>query len=150
MFKTPMLFLLSFLILLTIGSVSGIIPAIDRAYHDTYYVGAHINYLMSFAVVFCVFASIYYWINRMPNRHYPEWAGILHFGTMFVGVALTLYPQYLLSQNMTREYLELPVLFARANFISFIGSLLTLTSFGIFIAIIAYTFLRGKRSDDGS
>jgi len=93
-FKTPMLFAVGFLFLFTVGGVTGIVlsqAGIDRAYHDTYYVVAHFHYVMSLGAVFCIFAGVYYWIGKMSGRQYPEWAGKLHFWTMFIGSNITFF-----------------------------------------------------------
>ncbi|MGL4319703.1 MAG: cytochrome c oxidase subunit I, partial [Paracoccaceae bacterium] len=94
-FKTPMLFAFGFLFLFTVGGVTGIVLSqapIDRIYHDTYYVIAHFHYVMSLGAVFGIFAGVYFWIGKMSGRQYPEWAGKLHFWTMFIGSNLTFFP----------------------------------------------------------
>ena len=110
--KTPMLWALGFLFLFTVGGVTGVVlsqAAIDRAYHDTYYVVAHFHYVMSLGAVFCVFAGLYYWIGKMSGRQYPEWAGKIHFWMMFIGANLTFFPQHFLGrQGMPRRYMDYP------------------------------------------
>jgi len=118
--------------------VTGIVlsqAAVDRAYHDTYYVVAHFHYVMSLGAVFGIFAGIYYWIGKMSGRQYPEWAGKVHFWTMFVGSNLTFFPQHFLGrQGMPRRYIDYPEAFALWNYVSSIGAFKgspTLGAYGI-------------------
>ncbi|MCF6232652.1 MAG: cytochrome c oxidase subunit 1 [Rhodobacteraceae bacterium] len=148
-FKTPMLFALGFLILFTVGGVTGVVlsqAAVDRVYHDTYYVVAHFHYVMSLGAVFTIFAGIYYYIGKMSGRQYPEWAGKLHFWTFFVGANLTFYPQHFLGrQGMPRRYIDYPEAFALWNYWSSIGAFLSFGSFLFFFGVIWYTLTRGAK-----
>ena len=139
-FKTPMLWALGFLFLFTVGGVTGVVlsqAAIDRAYHDTYYVVAHFHYVMSLGAVFCIFAGCYYWFAKMSGRQYPEWAGKLHFWMMFIGANLTFFPQHFLGrQGMPRRYLDYPEQFAYWNYISSLGAFLSGLSFLFFFGIV--------------
>jgi cytochrome c oxidase subunit 1 len=148
-FKTPMLFAFGFVFLFTIGGVTGVVLAqapIDRAYHDTYYVVAHFHYVMSIGAAFAIFAGTYYWIGKMSGRQYPEWAGKLHFWTMFVGVNLTFFPQHFLGrQGMPRRYIDYPEAFAYWNWWSSMGAFLGFASFLLFFGIVIYTLRYGAR-----
>ncbi|SDN64753.1 cytochrome c oxidase subunit 1 [Lutimaribacter pacificus] len=153
-FRTPMLFAIGFIFLFTIGGVTGVVVAqagVDRAYHDTYYVVAHFHYVMSVGAVFALFAGIYYWIAKMSGRQYPEWAGKLHFWLFFIGANLTFFPQHFLGrQGMPRRYIDYPDAFGLWNAVSSWGALLSFASFLLFIGIIFYTLLAGKRETAAS
>jgi cytochrome c oxidase subunit 1 len=148
-FKTPMLFSLGFLFLFTVGGVTGIVlsqAGIDRAYHDTYYVVAHFHYTMSLGAAFCIFSGIYFWFGKMSGRHYPEWAGKLHFALFFIGANLTFFPQHFLGrQGMPRRYIDYPEAFATWNYVSSIGAFLAFASFLFFIGIVFYSLFFGRK-----
>ncbi len=148
-FKTPMLFAMGFVLIFTLGGVTGIVLSqapVDRAYHDTYYVVAHFHYVMSLGAVFAIFAGIYFWIGKMSGRQYPEWAGKLHFWLFLIGTNLTFFPQHFLGrQGMPRRYIDYPVEFAYWNWFSSIGAFISFASFVFFIGIVFYTLLAGRR-----
>ena len=148
-FKTPMLWAFGFLFLFTVGGVTGIVlsqAAVDRAYHDTYYVVAHFHYVMSLGAVFAIFAGIYFYFPKMTGRMYPEWAGKLHFWAMFIGANVTFFPQHFLGrQGMPRRYIDYPEAFAYWNEVSSYGAFLSFASFLLFFGVIAYSLLFGKK-----
>ncbi|MCE8006830.1 cytochrome c oxidase subunit I [Aestuariivita sp.] len=148
-FKTPMLWAFGFLFLFTVGGVTGIVlsqAAVDRYYHDTYYVVAHFHYVMSLGAVFAIFAGIYFYLPKMTGRMYPEWAGKLHFWAMFIGSNLTFFPQHFLGrQGMPRRYIDYPEAYALWNYWSSIGAFIAFGSFVFFFGVIAYTLWRGAR-----
>jgi cytochrome c oxidase subunit 1 len=147
-FKTPMLWAFGFLFLFTVGGVTGIVlsqAAVDRAYHDTYYVVAHFHYVMSLGAVFGIFAGIYFYFPKMTGKMYPEWAGKLHFWTFFIGTNITFFPQHFLGrQGMPRRYIDYPEAFGYWNYISSWGAFLSFASFLFFIGMIAWTLAKGR------
>ncbi|GGA17903.1 MAG: cytochrome c oxidase subunit I [Rhodobacteraceae bacterium] len=147
-FKTPMLFAIGFLILFTVGGVTGIVlsqAAVDRAYHDTYYVVAHFHYTMSMGAAFTIFAGCYFYMPKMTGKMYPEALGKLHFWMFFIGVNLTFFPQHFLGrQGMPRRYIDYPEAFATWNTVSSWGALLSFASFLLFFGIVIYTLRAGK------
>src|SRR5260370_857021 len=98
-FDTPMLFALGFIALFTMGGLSGIFLAafpIDWQVTDTYYVVAHLHYVLFGGSIFGIFAGLYYWWPKMFGRLLGEWLGKISFWLMFVGMNLTFFPQHLL------------------------------------------------------
>ena len=139
-FKVPMLWAFGFLFLFTVGGVTGIVlsqAGVDRAYHDTYYVVAHFHYVMSLGAVFGIFAGIYFYMPKMSGRMMPEWAGKVHFWTMFIGANITFFPQHFLGRNgMPRRYIDYNEAFALWNYVSSIGAFISFGSFVFFIVIL--------------
>ena len=93
-YTTPLLFVLGFLALFTIGGLTGVVLAnasMDIALHDTYYVVAHFHYVLSMGAVFALFAGFYYWAPKIIGLNYNEFLGKIYFWTMFVGVKIILF-----------------------------------------------------------
>ncbi len=149
-FKTPMLWAFGFLFLFTVGGVTGIVlsqAAVDRAYHDTYYVVAHFHYVMSLGAVFAIFAGIYFYFPKFTGKMLPEMAGKIHFWAMFIGANLTFFPQHFLGrQGMPRRYIDYPEAFAYWNYISSIGAFIAFASFLFFIVVLFWTLARAPKT----
>ena len=92
-----MLWALGFVSMFVIGGLSGIylgsVP-IDIHTSDTYFVVAHIHYVLLGGSLFTVFAGIYYWFPKMTGRMYNERLGKLHFWLTFVGFNVTFFPMH--------------------------------------------------------
>jgi cytochrome c oxidase subunit 1 len=98
-FDTPLLFALGFVGLFTIGGLSGIFLAafpVDWQVTDTYYVVAHMHYVLFGGTAFGVFAGLYYWWPKMFGRVLDERLGKAHFWLTFIGFNLTFFPQHML------------------------------------------------------
>ena len=148
-FKTPMLFATGFVFMFTVGGVTGIVlsqAAVDRAYHDTYYVVAHFHYVMAIAAAFGIFAGVYFYLPKMAGRWYNETLGKIHFWMFFIGTNITFFPQHFLGrQGMPRRYIDYPESFAYWNYWSSWGAFLSFASFFLFIGIIAYAVFAGRK-----
>jgi cytochrome c oxidase subunit 1 len=81
-YSTPLLFVLGFLALFTIGGLTGVVlsnASLDIAFHDTYYVVAHFHYVLSMGAVFALFAGFYYWTPKIIGRNINDFLGKIHF-----------------------------------------------------------------------
>ena len=140
---TPMLFALGFIILFTIGGLSGVIlsnAGVDVSLHDTYYVVAHFHYVLSMGAVYAIFAGFYYWIGKITGRGYSETLGQIHFWSFFIGVNLTFFPMHFLGlAGMPRRIPDYPDAFAGFNLIASYGSLISFFSLLVFFYIIYQT-----------
>jgi cytochrome c oxidase subunit 1 len=98
-FSSPMLFAIGFLTMFLIGGINGAFSAsvpVDFAIHDTYWVVAHIHYVLFGGSVFGIFAGLYYWFPKMFGRMLDEGLAKVHFVLMFVGMNLTFFPMHML------------------------------------------------------
>ncbi len=98
-FSTPLIYALGFLSMFLIGGINGAFSAsvpVDFALHDTYWVVAHIHYVLFGGSVFGVFAGIYYWFPKMFGRRLNETLGKVQFVIMFIGFNLTFFPMHVL------------------------------------------------------
>ena len=145
----PMIFVLGFLVLFTIGGVTGVACSncgLDIALHDTYYVVAHFHYVLSMGVVFAVFSGFYFWFPKMTGVMYSESLARVHFWTMFLGVNLTFFPMHFLGlAGMPRRIPDYPDAFAGWNMVASVGSMISAFSARFFLYIIYAARVSGER-----
>jgi cytochrome c oxidase subunit 1 len=146
--RTPMLFVLGFLLLFVIGGVTGVVMStsgIDITIHDTYYIVGHFHYVLSMGAVFGIFAGFYYWIEKISGYTYPEILGQIHFWLFFIGVNLTFFPMHFLGlAGMPRRIPDFPDIYSHWNAISSYGSYISFFSVFFFLYII-YKILIGYK-----
>jgi len=137
--KTPMLFSLGFIAMFVIGGLSGvthsIVPA-DTQQTDTYYIVAHIHYVLFGGAVFGLFSGIYYWWPKVTGKLLSEGLGKLHFWVMFVGFNLAFAPMHILGlEGMPRRTYRYPkgLGFEFWNFISTVGAMTIAVSILVFL-----------------
>ena len=118
----PSLFVLGFLAIFVIGGLTGVMVAMvpfDWQAHDSYFIVAHLHYVLFGGMVFPVFAAIYYWVPAVSARPLSERLGRWSFALLFVGFNLTFFPMhfaglmgmprrvYTYPENMGWEWLNL-------------------------------------------
>jgi cytochrome c oxidase subunit I len=146
-FRAPLLFCLGFIALFTMGGLSGIMVAaypIDYQAHDSYYVVAHLHYVLFGGSVFGIFAGLYYWFPKITGRMYNERLAQWHFWLMFVGFNAAFLPQHMLGlMGMPRRIYtyQREGLFEWYNLISTLGAWLM----GIAILIFFWNAMRSWR-----
>lgn len=138
--NAAMYYVIGFLILFTIGGVTGVACAncgLDICFHDTYYVVGHFHYVLSMGAVFSIFAGVYYWFEKMTGMTYPEELAKVQFWTLFIGVNLTFFPMHFLGlSGMPRRFVDYPDAYTTWNSIASFGSLISALSGVLFIYIM--------------
>jgi cytochrome c oxidase subunit 1 len=155
-FTTAMLNALAFVGLFVIGGLSGIFMAatpVDVYIHDTYFIVAHLHYVLFMSSIFGIFAGLYYWYPKMFGRTMNETLGKVHFALTFVAANCTFFPMHIIGTAGMRRRIADPTqtLFESHlqpinQFIS-ISALVMGTVQLIFIFNFFYSLFRGKRAD---
>jgi len=146
-FSTPMLWGLGFVSQFVIGGLSGIflgaVP-IDIHASDTYFIVAHIHYVLLGGSLFTIFAGIYYWFPKMTGRMYNERLGKLHFWVTFVAFNATFFPMHIIGlQGMPRRVYTYEEKFGDWNLFISISSFVLGVSFLVFVYNMIVSWIRG-------
>jgi cytochrome c oxidase subunit 1 len=142
-FKTPLLFSAGFIALFMIGGISGVFLAVfpvDWQLNETYFVVAHIHFVLMGGAVFTIFAGIYFWFPKISGRMLSESLGKLSFYLMFFGFLMTFLIQHVIGlDGMPRRVYEYDNVgnLALYNLISTIGSFVLAS--GVLVTIINVT-----------
>ena len=100
--KAPLLFAVGFIAMFIIGGLSGVMhasPPSDAQQQDTYFIVAHIHYVLFGGSIFAIFAGIYYWWPKMTGRMLSDGLGKLHFWLTFIAFNITFFPMHFLGMD---------------------------------------------------
>ncbi len=153
-FTTAMLFAFGFVLMFTIGGISGVhfatVP-IDLQTTDSYYVVAHFHYVLFGGSAFAIFAGAYYWFPKITGRLLNETLGKWHFWLTLIGFNLTFFPMHIVGlMGMPRRVYTYPDLpgWGLWNFIETIGTAILGISVLVFLWNMYITFRRGPDAGD--
>src|SRR5947209_6476353 len=150
--KTPMLWAIGFVLLFTIGGVTGVVLAnagVDVVLQDTYYVVAHFHYVLSLGAVFAIFAGWYFWFPKITDYTYNETLGQIHFWLTVIGVNIAFFPMHFLGlAAMPRRIADYPDAFAGWNYVSSIGAFTAGAGTIVFLTAMAEAFFARRRAGD--
>ncbi|MEA2142495.1 MAG: cytochrome c oxidase subunit [Solirubrobacteraceae bacterium] len=149
---TPMLFALGFLTMFTLGGISGVMLAIipiDIHVSDTYFIVAHIHYVLFGGSLFTIFAGLYYWFPKITGRMYDETLGKLHFWMTFIGFNTTFGPMHLIGiQGMPRRVADYAQQYAGWNLFISISAFFVGLSTLVFLYNMVVSWRGGPRASD--
>jgi cytochrome c oxidase subunit 1 len=151
-FRTALLFAVAFVAIFTIGGISGVFLAIfpvDWQLTDTYFVVAHIHYVLMGGSMFAVFAAIYYWFPKMTGRMMSESLGKWSFWLSFIGFNTTFLVQHVLGlEGMPRRIYTYRTGFGWEiyNQISTVGSFILAVGIGLIFINVLWSLKKGRRA----
>jgi cytochrome c oxidase subunit I len=149
-FKTPLLFVLGFIVTFVIGGLTGVMVAsvpLDTQLHDTYFIVAHFHYVLIGGAVFPLLGATYYWFPKLSGRMMSETLGKWQFWLAFLGLNVAFFPMHLLGLwGMPRRVYTYPadMGWGTTNLIVTAGAVILALSFVLFFWNIFWS----RRSGD--
>ncbi len=146
-FRTPLIFAVGFISVFVVGGISGVFLAVfpvDWQLTDTYFVIAHLHYVLVGGSVLAIFAGLYYWFPKMTGRMLSEPLGKASFAFMYIGFNVTFLIQHTIGlDGMPRRVYEYPDVghLELYNLISTVGSFILATG----ILLTVYNVVRSLR-----
>jgi cytochrome c oxidase subunit I len=146
--KTAMLYALAFVLLFTIGGLTGLflgILSVDVHLHDTYFVVAHFHYVMMGSTLVAFLGGLHHWWPKLTGKMYPERLGQLCAVGVFVGFNTTFLPQFVMgSLGMPRRYWDYDPEFTIYHRISTVGAIILGISMFTQVVYLMWSLKKGK------
>jgi cytochrome c oxidase subunit I+III len=150
---TPMLFVLGMLFIFTLGGLTGVMVAMvpfDWQAHDSYFIVAHMHYVMIGGMVFPLFACFYYWTPMVAKRPLSERLGKWAFWLMFIGFNVSFFPMHIAGlMGMPRRIWTYPdsLGWSDLSFVATIGAFILAAGVLVFVIDVARNFRIGETKD---
>ena len=145
--SNPMLYALSFLVIFTIGGLTGIFLGIlnlDIHLHDTYFVVAHFHYVMMGSTAMAFFAGVHHWWPKFIGRTYSRFWSRVACALTFIGFNVTFFPQFIMgSQGMPRRYASYMEQYQIYHQISTVGAFILGISIVIMVGYFIHSWFAG-------
>jgi cytochrome c oxidase subunit 1 len=153
-FKTPLLFVIGFIIVFVIGGLTGVMLAsvpLDSQVHDSYFVVAHFHYVLVGGAVFPLLGAVYYWFPKISGKLLSERMGQWHFALAFIGFNLAFFPMHILGLGgMPRRVYTYPSspMWDGLNLLASIGAAIFAFSFVLMLWNIFKSLNAGEPAGD--
>lgn len=148
--SSALLFAMGFISMFLIGGITGVMVGsvpFDIHVHDTYFVVAHLHYVLFGGSVFAIYAAIYHWFPKMTGRMMNETWGRIHFVLTLIGFNLTFMPMHKLGmEGMNRRIAEYDPRFADLNLLSTVGAYILAMSTIPFIVNAGWSWVYGPKA----
>jgi cytochrome c oxidase subunit 1 len=148
--KTPLLFVAGFFVLFMMGGLTGVMlasSAFDLQAQDTYFVVAHLHYVLLGGAIFPLIGAFYYWYPKATGRMMSERLGRWNFWLLFAGVNVTFFPMHILGlKGMTRRIYTYPDFlgWGTLNFIASVGAVIIVSGMAVFALNFFLSLKRGE------
>jgi cytochrome c oxidase subunit I len=151
-FKTPLLWIVGFIVFFIVGGLSGITVAaipFDQQVNASYYIVAHFHFVIFGGAVFPILGGMYYWFPKVSGRMYYERVGQASFWLSFIGTWVTFFPMHIAGiDGMPRRIYTYPASagWTLLNAIESVGSYILAAGLVMVIANLAVSLFKGRRA----
>lgn len=150
----PMLFVLGFIFTFVNGGITGVMlasVAFDRQAHDTFFVVAHLHYVLIGGALMPLFAALYFWFPKITGRLSNVALGRWHFWSFVIGVNVTFFPMHVLGlDGMPRRVYTYAADtgWGPLNLVASVGAAVVAVSVLLFVLNVVVSWTRGEAAGD--